>query len=322
MILPTFEDVLPSDVILTVEDFQEEVIEDEEIQEEAPVSDLPEEELPEGPTEGDPLARVAFDSLVEKGILEPDSDFKKSFEELDSKFEGLPNKLLRSAIDELPDHSQTILKFIASAGTNLTADELQTFIKEYYKEQDTPEISTADEARSYLEQQFKTQGLRPSAIQAQLDELEDEGKLEEEAGKLLKSKNKVTDTLLQEKELENSKIVQAQKDFNVSVQTALQETTWSKPQREKVLQVIPKANQILNDVIKTPKAYLQLMDLLSMFDGKEFDLEHIKKQGESRVSSSIKEKLEKSGFSSAATKTKSSSDSPLKDEWKNYKPIV
>jgi len=265
---------------------------------------------------------VAFDLLVEKGILEPDSDFKNSFEELDSKFEDLPNKLLRSAIDELPDHSQTILKFIASAGTNLTADELQTFIKEYYKEQDVPEISTADEARSYLEQQFKTQGLRNSAIQAQLDELEDEGKLEEEAGKLLKSKNKVTDTLLQEKELENSKIVQAQKDFNVSVQTALQETTWSKPQREKVLQVIPKANQILNDVIKTPKAYLQLMDLLSMFDGKEFDLEHIKKQGESRVSSSIKEKLEKSGFSSAATKTKSSSDSPLKDEWKNYKPIV
>lgn len=323
--IPAFDDALPTDVFLEVEEIEETPTEEtppkDQVDEPTEGSDDPPASEPEGADE--PLARVAFESLVEKGILEPDENFKGTFEELDSKFESLPNKLLRSAIDELPEHSQQILKFIATAGQNLQPEELRNFIKEFYNEQDLPDVSTLDSARSYMEAHLKaTTGLRESAIRVQLDELEDEGTLIEEAEKVLKSKATKTDKLIQDKEEANKQLADEQRQFVQSVNTALQETTWSKAQQQKVLQTIPKTNNILNEVVKNPKAYVQLIDFLAGFNGKEFDIERFRKQGESRTISTVKERLEKSGFSSASSKTQSTTDVPQDDLFKEFKPIV
>jgi hypothetical protein len=316
--LPTFADVDPSSVILVEDDFESSTEEtQEEIEEtENPIeSDEPVEQV------DDPLARATYEALVERGLLEEDETFSGNFDHIEEKLDALPAKLLREAINELPNHSQSVLNYIATAGDNLTPDELKTFMREYLGEENLPDVSTLDSARSFLEDEFKAQGLRYNAIQAQLDDLEDSDELLSEAEKILKSKGKKTDTLIQDKERENQQMVEDQKQFYQSVTTALGETKWAKSQQDKILQIIPKANSIMQESIKQPKAYVQLMDFLSKFNGKEFDLEVYKKQGEARATSNIREKLEKSGFSSAS-KTSSSDKTPTKDSFKNYELVV
>lgn len=309
--IPTFEDVNPTDVVLQLEEDSQE-----------PQDIVQEESEPQEKPEVDPLAQATYESLVEKGIIEEDEAFDGSFNYLDEQFEQLPSKLLKSAIDDLPEHSQTVLKFIAAAGNNLEPEELKDFLKTYIGEQDVPDVSSVDAARSYLETELRNQGLRHNAIQAQLDDLEDSDELISEAEKLLKSKEKKTTTLIQEKEESVQASAKAQREFVQSVNTTLSEIGWSKPQQQKVLQMIPNANNVLNEIVKSPKAYVQLMDLLSKFNGKDFDLGDIEKRGESRAASTLKDKISKSGFVSGSQKTTASDESPLTDLFKEFKPFV
>lgn len=320
---PSFEELDQNSIVLQVDSF-ESTEDDQSDSSELDNEDTEQEETDEAAETpvSDPLAQTVYETLLEKGYLEEDPAFDGTFETLDEKIDNLPKKLLANAISELPAHSQVVLKYIGAAGANLNEDELKTYLREYLNEQVVPDVSSLDGARSYVEQHLKSQGLRPSAITAQLDELEDANELITEAEKLLKSKEKGTDRLLQEKEAENQRIQAEQKEFVKSINTTLSDLGWSKPQQEKVLQTIPKTNQVLQNVVKNPKAYIQLMDFLSRFDGKEFNLEHVRRQGESRAASNIKAKLEKSGYSSTTNKTSSSEESPTSDIFKTYKPVV
>lgn len=316
---PTFDELPQNEVILQMEDIESSEVETaaETVEDEV----VSQEETAEVITE-DPLARATYEALVEKGVLSEDEAFDGTFEYVDSKLDELPNQLLKKAIDVLPTHSQSVLKYIAAAGDNLTEDELKSFMMEYLGEMVQPDLTTLDSARAFLEDHLKSQGLRPAAIQAQLDDLEDSNELISEAEKLQASKPKKTEQLIQQKAEEQQQTIEAQKQFYTSIKTELSQTQWAKSQQDKVLQTIPKTNQILSDVIKSPKAYIQMIDFLSKFDGKEFNLADFEKRGESRATSSLKAKIEKSGFSSATTKTSGSSDEPTKDSFKNYDLIV
>jgi len=322
MTLPTFEDVDVSTVILSVDALETESTEDTVEETDEIVEDKQEIEETEQESEADPVAQATYESLVEHGILSQDESFDGTFESIESQLTQLPSKLLKSAIDELPEHSQGVLKYIATAGQNLKPDELRQYMREYLNEQEVPDVTTADSARTFLEEHLRSQGLRPNAIQAQLDDLEDSNELISEAEKLLSSKEKKTDKLIQDKEADNQRIIDEQKQFVQSVNQTLTDLKWSKVQQQTVLSTIPKTNQILQTSIKNPKAYIQLVDFLSKFNGTEFDLEDYRKQGESRTNSALREKIAKSGFTSASSKTNSSSEAPDTNIFKKYKPIV
>lgn len=320
---PSFEELDTNSVVLQVDSFEptEDVDTDDSTEVEETEEAVKTDETPETPVP-DPLAQTVYETLLEKGYLEEDPEFSGTFDALDEKMEHLPKKLLANAISELPQHSQEVLKYIGAAGSNLQKEELDNYLKAYLNEQVVPDVSTLDTARAFMEEHLKSTGLRPNAITAQLDELEDSNELISEAEKLLKSREKLTDKLVQEKEAENQRIQTEQKEFIQSINTTLSESGWSKTQQEKVLQTIPKTNEILQNVVKNPKAYIQLIDILAKFDGKEFNLEHLRKQGESRTNSNIKAKLDKSGYSSTTNKTSSSEEAPLSDFFKQYKPVV
>ena len=318
---PTFDDMPTNEVVLQLDDIQEQTETTEPVESGSP-EDGQEPDSDEEIIVEDPLARATYQTLVEKGVLQEDSSFDGTFEYVDSKLDELPNQLLKKAIDVLPTHSQSVLRYIAAAGENLTDEELKNFMMDYLGEMIQPDVTTLDSARAFLEDHLKSQGLRPAAIQAQLDDLEDSNELIAEAEKLLEKKPKKTETLIKEKEEESRSIAEAQKQFYTSVKTELAETKWAKSQQDKVLQTIPKTNQIISEVIKSPKAYIQMIDFLSKFNGKEFDYEVFKKQGEARANSLIKQNLEKSGYSSASVKTQSGDNVPTKDSFENYDLIL
>jgi len=288
----TFEDVNPFDEIEDVQELETQ----EEVQEEV-------QEEQEDQSEGDPLAIATYEALVERGLFEKDDNFNNSFDYIESKLSELPDNLLRQAVESKPEFSRKVLDYILVANDNLTEVEFQSFIKEFIKEQDQPDVSSADSARAFLEDHFTKQGIAAPAVQAQLDYLEDTSDIVKEAEKLLAQREKVTDKIIQEKQQENQQIADSQKAFYTEVHSALKEFNWSQKQQDAVIAAMNKSNDIIQATIKNPKAYVQMMDFLSKFNGKEFDLEDYRKQGESRATSKFKEKIQNSGFSSQSAKT-------------------
>lgn len=284
-----------------------------------------EEEVIIPQTEGetpDPLAQSVYEHFLEKGYFEedPDKPFDGSFEYIDNQLSELPQKLLTSAIQELPQESQHLLKFVAAAGANLTRDELRNYFDAHLKETEEVKLETQDEARSFLEAELKAKGLRASAIQAQLDELEEEGQLMAEAEKIKKEKPKLTDKLLSDKQKALADKAERERIFVSNIQKELLETKWAQARQDKITKTIPKANDILSKIVADPKAYIQFIDILTRFDGKQFDFEDLKKQGESKAASDLKEKIQRNGFSSAASS--SGTQTQIVDLLKNYEIVA
>lgn len=294
----------------------------EEIETPEVVEEITQPEVEVVEATSDPLAQSVYEQLLEKGYVDEDDEpFDGSFEYIDNKLSQLPQKLLASAIQELPTESQQLLKFVAAAGKELTREELKEYFQTYLAEADDIKFDTQDDARKFLETELKSKGLRDSAIRAQLDELEDEELLIEEAEKLQKEKIKKTDTLLSNKQQSVSQKAEQQRIFISNLQKEIEETKWAKSKQDKVRETIPKANEILNKIVADPKAYVQFIDILTRFDGKQFNFEDLRKQGESRAASTLKSKIEKNGFSSAGT-TSASSENKLLDILKDYEIVV
>ena len=268
----------------------------------------------------DPLAQSVYEQFLEKGYIDDSEEFDGTFEFIDNQISALPQKLLNSAIQQLPQESQQLLKFIATAGSDLTKKELKEFYQTYLAESDEIKFETQDEARAFLEADLRSKGFRDSAIRAQLDELEEEDTLLAEAEKIQKAKIKKTDQLLSNKIEEKANREKEQRIFISGIQQELEKTKWAAARQTKISQTIPKANEILQQIISKPKAYVQFIDLLTKFNGSEFDLEDFRKQGESRATKGIRDSIQKNGFSSAGTTN--SSEEKMLDLLKNYEIVV
>lgn len=306
------------DIVLEEEDLNV----DQVVEEQEPKT----EEIETGQQEiADPLAYSFYEELVNRGYLDETSDFKGSWEELDSMIADLPQRVLNSVIATMPDESKQILKFVAAAGQDLTKDELKKFFNTYFEESSAPDVSTNDSARAYLESVLEEQGLKPRAIQAQLDALEDEDALIEEAKKVLNSKTASTEEIIRQKEQEVREKRQAQQNFVRSIQEEIKSQGWRPERVAKVQTVFSEVNTILNQVASNPKAYVQLVDLLTYFDPnkKEFDLSVLTKKAESKAASTLKDNITKNGFSSSGSRSGSNivNDNNT-NNLDNYEPII
>lgn len=323
--LPNFEE---NDVILKLEDFSSEGEDNKDggqgSQEKNEPGDNEDKSSPDLDDDAI-LAKSVYEVFVDKGFFEKDDSFGNSFEEIESKIDSLPSKFLHQAVEELPDFSKSVVKFVATAGDNLTEDEFKDYIRSFLNESETVDFSNLDYARSYLKDYYKSQNIRASIVDNMLDALENESGLQEEAEKIYgEKKGKETQAMLKAKEDENKSREESRKQFIENINTELKNNDWADARKKEIVRTIPNANKILSQIISKPSAYIQLIDLLSRFDGDKFDLEHIKKQGESRGVSSIKEKLSANRITSAGTGTKGSNEKPDTNNelLKDYKPIV
>lgn len=271
----------------------------------------------------DNYIKAAYEMLTTFGILETDDAFDNKSETLESKLEELPDKLLNSAIAQLPKASQKLLSFAANAKEDVTIDELFSFVKSLKEETTEVVIETADEAREFLAKQLSAQGLSKRAIDVELDELEENDKLLETAKAKLASLPKKTDQLIDNKKESQVAKQQATKQFYSAIQQELETAGWKKSKQQEIINTAPKANNILAEVMSSPKAYVQLIDFLTKFKGKEFDLSDYEKRGESKATSNIKSIIQKNSISSGTTGTKAAEgEKHLQDILKRYEPVV
>lgn len=268
------------------------------------------------------LATAFYDQIKQRGYVSEDTEFKGTWEELDEYFDSLPQQVLNSTIQSLPDLSKDVIKFIATAGQNITKEEMKTFFQTYFEEVDQKEttIETLDDARDFLKSHYESLGaMKPKAILAALDSLEEDEELLDEAKRIFEEKTKASKTkeLINNKESQNKEIQEKNKERVTLIQEELSSTGWKKEKIERVTNILSKEfNSRLNDIISNPKAIVQLADFLDLFDTKtkQFDLTSYKNQAASKELKGLKDRLTEASFSSGGTNTKHVSSNPLNKE--------
>ncbi len=294
---------------LELDDLQEDLEFDDTPEEVNDEFDLPNEEEDEDSSveesNEDPLAKVAYEKYVAAGLIDADDNFGGTFEDLEARLEDAPSRALNQAINELPEESRAVLNFISTAKGNITKEEIYNFVKQWSNESEQ-EIATADEARTFLRTKYKEMGWRDRTIERELDDLEEGEELLTEANKLKGNQSSKSQELIKQKDEDNKKQLEAQKQFYSSINEEIKSLNYTKTKSNQIQNTIPRVNEILATVVRNPKAYVQFVDLLTMFDGKEFKLDKILQQGESNATNKIKEAMSKSAVTSAGSKTKSS----------------
>lgn len=297
--LPDFE------IVELDEEIQENESGQEKTEEIVETNDTPEvkEDTPDYPENSDPLAIQTFNHLKEHGIIDEDEEFDGTWETLEESLSSLPQKVLNSIIEQAPDITKQLVKF-AFSSENITKEDFQKFAKAYLEEFDnsTPEIETMDEARNYLEQVYKERGMRPSAVRAALDALEEDDALIDEAKTELEKTNqnskKKTEEIIQEKQKADQERIDAQRVFVSQISSELDSIGWSKQRIEKVKTMMSNNNlgSTLNKVISSPKAIIKLADFLDYYNEKDGDIDYsnFMNKAETKKALSFKDKIEKS----------------------------
>ena len=311
-VLPDFEIDL-SDIVLDEEQAKVKVEEVEEEKKEEEQEIVP-----------DPLAKSFYEELTQRGYLDENENFSGTWEELDELITDLPQRVLNSVIATMPEDSKQVLKFISAAGSDLNKEELKKFFNEYFNEAELPNVDTADSAREFLTSVFQEQGLKPRAIQAQLDDLEDEDKLIEEAKKIVEQRGSKTEQLIQEKEKEVREKKLAEQQFVRSIQEEIKAQNWKPERTVKVQSTFSNINTLMQAIASNPKAYVQFADLMTYFDmnKKEFNLGGLTKEAETKAASSLKETILKNGFSSAGATSKQTTPDKNNNNTDNLIPII
>lgn len=270
----------------------------------------------------DANAVTFYDALKERGFVEADKDFKGTWEEVDKYIENLPQKVLDTVVEQSPDITKQVLKFVFASDKSIDKVELKSFMDTYLNELDSTEIVTLDAAREFLQKQYEKQGMRPSAIRAQLDELEDDEKLLDEAKAEQAKTTKKSDDLIRSKQEQTDEFKSKQLAFVQSVNDEIKATGWQASKQHEIVQMF-RTNKITNqlqDIFKNPKAFVQLANIVSMFDGKEIKLDGIIKQEEGKITNGVKNAFEKA-LSSIPT-TQASTKSPGRINLDNLSPDI
>lgn len=311
--IPDFEDIVLAINNDDLPNVEETVKSTEEIVETVtPVEEIQESTETKYSENADPKAIAFFSELKERNYIieKEDRPFDGTWESIDSYVEDLPQTVLNSVVENLPDLSKPILQFIAEAGDNITVDELKNFFKAHFEdlEEKTSNIETIDSARNYLEQVYKEQGIKPTLISVMLDKLEDDDSILDEAKAEMEkqsTKTRKVDELISNKSQENNQIKEQQVKFVQDVTTELKSSGWKNERIDKVQNVLKgqEFNNTLRDIVSNPKALVQLADFITYYnkDNKTFNLDVFQKQFETKQTISLKEKLEKNQFSSNST---------------------
>lgn len=278
--IPEFEDIILEDTS-EEKDKKPATESDEPIAEDVIMSDSKEEDSkPEYGENADAAAVAIFEELVNKGILD-ESDrqsFDGSWEKIEESLDTLPQRVLNGIIQQAPDLTKNVIRF-AFSSDNITRDDLVNFLNTYLEETkpENVDLSTMDDARDYLYKVYEERGLKPKAINAALDSLEDEGDLLDEAKKEYeklqqeKQKTPKSENLIAEKENEKLQQIQQRNQFIASLNDELEATGWKPTKINQIRQNFTNVNQILQDVYKNPKSLVKLVDFLTYYNNGDID---------------------------------------------------
>lgn len=275
ILIPNLED------FISEEDIKEDIIEDiieEEVEEEVIV-------------EKDETATIFSEMLKERGLLS-DKEYN-SFDEIEEELENyktdLPNKVKDNLLNSTPQLAKDLVDYVLSK-PDLTEEDLKEFYTLHLQDQ-TNDLNDNEQARAFLNNYYKDQFPQDS-IDILLDSLEDSDKLLEKAKELNTSKSKeileqAKDQAKVNQELQEQKVKEIQQEF--------ESLTWKKAHKDKVYEQVfsGKTEETLLTIASSPKAIIQLANLVSYYDPKtqSFDLSTFVNQVETKKNDNYRDRI-------------------------------
>lgn len=239
--------------------------------------------------EPDELAKFTYEEYKNRGLIieSEDNPFDGTLEWVEKQMDELPTIVQNNLISKLPTEARDFVDLLLTK-PNLTKDDFRQFYQDFLNDE-SPVVETVDEARTFLESVYAEKGLKPKAIQAQLDDLEDEKQLIDEAKKELDKKGSVTKANLQAVKQQEIEYQKQHTEFLTSVQTEI--GTYNPVRQKAIKEIAPNVGQIVNDISSNPKAYTQLLDILTYYKDGKFDLSKFEKQAETKVVNKFRDRL-------------------------------
>lgn len=286
------EDLIPLpedfniDTLETDNDKKEPVEDKEEIKKEEAVIDTQDTQTDD--TEIDEEAVNVFNTLKATNLFDDETEVK-SWDDLEGVLNELPQKIYNEFLESSPEKYRKLLKLVYE-NPEATDEDLSEIFNAYKADNKVTGDFNSDSAREYLTNEFKAKGIDEDIISAQLDKLEDDDKLIDKAKEAYQKNYKSKqDELLAKVEQEKQAREKQMLERTETINNTFKEFNWQESRVKKVKQTLASLNDLNVAIFNNPKSLIQLGDILSHYNPKtgDFDLEYLKKQGESQATSKL-----------------------------------
>jgi hypothetical protein len=257
----------------------------------------------------EPDAQAAFETFKRLGVIDEDK-FDGSFESIQTALEEREQnrtaEVAQAFIEQAPEKYRKLLQLVYNEiddnDGDVSADKLQEFVDAFKEDGSVGRIRDEDDARNFLEKIYLDKGMRPAAVKAQLDDLEMDDELIDEAKKEMKvHEEKRQNELLKQQEERYNEIEQKREVFMQHLDKEFQNSGWQ-PQRVNIVKnTLAQTKDIMAKVSSSPKAVMQFADFLSHYKNGEFDVESYSKQAASKQVQQFKDNIVKSSFRNKTT---------------------
>jgi hypothetical protein len=285
---------------------------DEPVKVQEPVKQVVEEPVKQAPvivnepvktapvkTGGDPMATGVYGLMVERGYFSEDKEFKGTLEELDKKFENLPETVFEAVVSQLSETSRNLLTFSLAKGQDLKDEDLVELFNQIRKIE--VNLDTPEGQEDYLKRSLLSDGQTEEDANELLSLWKEKGRVKDRV-EFYKQKEESSKQAIAAQKIEEAKLTKQQQiekaaALKNTIKTELDKTTWDTTRKQKVLDEIftGKMNAKTKIVSKSPTAVYQLADFMTYFNETTgvFDLDAYKKSAATPAVKSIKENLEK-----------------------------
>lgn len=222
-----------------------------------------------------------------KDYLPLDDSEEPTEEFLREQINSLPEKVFLGYVESRPQFIQDFLIYQANL-ENPTQEQLVDFLKQYViPEESSFDLETTEGARSFLKSKKEFASLYGGEdnVEDALDLLEDKNKLLDVAKKIqekeVSAKEAAKDAEILRAAQEKAQKIERDKQFALQIQQEADKLSWQDSQKRKALGQLNSKNisEKWQEITKSPKALIQFSNLLTYFEGGNFDALYDKLEG-------------------------------------------
>ena len=260
-------------------------------------------------TDDEPDAQAAFETFKRLGVIDEekfDGTFESIQTALEEREQNRTAEVANAFIEQAPEMYRKLLQLVYNElednDGDVNVDKLQEFVDAFKEDTSTGRIKDEDDAREFLEKVYSEKGMRRAAIKAQLDDLEMDDELINEAKKEMKvHEEKRQNELLEQQEKRYREIEQKREVFMQHLEKEFEGSGWQSQRVNIVKHTLSQTKDIMAKVSSSPKAVMQFADFLSHYKNGEFDIESYSKQAASKQVQQFKDNIVKSSFRNKTT---------------------
>jgi hypothetical protein len=281
------EEFLP-EFDLDLEDVVEDVVEEKDsaFNDEVEETDSTEKDYGD---DADDNAIAAYQYYVDNGLLTDEYEFDGTFDSLmtglSKQLETYQHQVYDNLINSSPEFARPLIELSLLKGENFTMDEMMEVLNAVKPSEYTMDsLKEEGVAVSYLTELYKSEGYSDDEIEDKIDFLKDRDLLAKEATSIFKKESKYkgdfvkskVDSVKQEIADEEQRQQRLVQDFANEIKGA----KWSASKQKQVFDEFTTGTfkGKVEKALENPKALMQLVDLMTYFDGEKFDYDKLKKQ--------------------------------------------